>query len=218
MNTGRALVTSCLAVSAFAADPPPALKITEDFEKGFDRWQPTAAQNWKLTDDHGGKVLDLFDKTARIKTPHRSPFNFVLLKDQKFGDLAFTTKVRTTTKSYGHRDIVIVFGYQDPAHFYYAHFGEKPDDNAGQVFIVNGADRLKISTKETTAFPWKEDFWHTARVTRSLADGAIKVYFDDLKSPILEAKDKTFGAGQVGIGSFDDTARFDDVVIEGKSS
>ena len=48
-----------------------------------------------------------------------------------------------------------------------------------------------------------------------MADGTIKVYFDDMKTPILEAKDTTFGAGQVGFGSFDDTARFDDVVVEG---
>lgn len=201
--------------TAHAADAPVAGTVKEDFEQGFDRWQPSAAQNWKITEDHGGKVLDLFDKTARTKPPHRSPFNFVLLKDQEFGDVSITAKVRTTTKAYGHRDIVVIFGYQDEGHYYYVHFGEKADDHACQVFIVNGADRKKISTKETTGIPWKEDTWHTVCVTRT-AEGMIRVYFDDMENTVLEAKDTTFGAGQIGFGSFDDTARFDDVVVTGE--
>jgi len=198
-----------------AEEPASRITLTEDFETGHDRWEPTAPENWKLTEDRGGQVLDLFDKTARTKPPHRSPFNFVLLKDHSFDDFSITAKVRTTTKAYGHRDIVVVFGYQDPAHFYYAHFGEKADDHACQVFIVNDAPRIKISTKETDGIPWKEDTWHTIRVTRTASDGHVRVYFDDLESPVLEAKDTTLGAGRIGFGSFDDTARFDDIVIEG---
>ena len=43
----------------------------------------------------------------------------------------------------------------------------------------------------------------------------IRVYFDDMHTAIMEAKDTTFGPGQVGFGSFDDTARFDDIIITG---
>lgn len=215
--------TACLAAAPLAlafsalvaANDTAPVTFTEDFEQGFDRWVPTAPENWKLTDDHGGQVLDLFDKTARTKPPHRSPFNFVLLKDAAFADVSITAKVRTTTKAYGHRDIVVVFGYQDPAHYYYAHYGEKADDHAGQVFIVNNAPRTKISTKETTGIPWKEDTWHTVRVTRTAADGMIRVYFDDMENSVMEAKNTTFASGQIGFGSFDDTARFDDIVITG---
>ncbi|MFN0128858.1 MAG: hypothetical protein ACKV19_19480 [Verrucomicrobiales bacterium] len=93
------MITACLAAAPLAVvfsalvaavDASP-VTLTEDFEQGFDRWMPTAPENWKLTDDHGGKVLDLFDKTARTKPPHRSPFNFVLLKDTTFasGQIGF---------------------------------------------------------------------------------------------------------------------------------
>ncbi|MDX1565612.1 MAG: hypothetical protein R3236_09415, partial [Phycisphaeraceae bacterium] len=37
------------------------------------------------------------------------------------------------------------------------------------------------------------------------------VYANDLTKPIMQAKDKTFGAGYVGFGSFDDTGRFSKV-------
>ena len=59
----------------------------------------------------------------------------------------------------------IVFGYQDPAHFYYVHLGKKADDHANQIFIVNGADRKKISLTSTSGTNW-DDKWHTVRVVR----------------------------------------------------
>jgi hypothetical protein len=53
------------------------------------------------------------------------------------------------------------------------------------------------------------------KIVRRTADGSIEVYFDDLKTPVLTAEDKTFLWGQVGIGSFDDTGMWDDVKLQG---
>ncbi len=211
-----AFVAAIVAGQALVAAPEAEkVVITEDFEHGADRWAPTAPAQWKIAGDHGGHVYDLFNKAQTFKTPHRSPFNFALLKDQSFSEITLTAKVKTTVKSYGHRDVVVVFGHRDPAHFYYVHFGEKADPHSCQVFIVNAADRTKISTKESTGIPWKDDTWHSLKVVWKASDGTIKVYFDDMDNTVMEAKDTTFAAGAVGIGSFDDTARFDDVRIEG---
>jgi hypothetical protein len=54
------------------------------------------------------------------------------------------------------------------------------------------------------------------KVERTIADGSMKVYFDDMKKPYMTAKDKTFTWGQVGIGTFDDHGNFDDVVLRGE--
>jgi hypothetical protein len=104
----------------------------------------------------------------------------------------------------------VFFGYQDAAHFYYVHMAKKGDDRANQIFIVNGADRAKISTKTTKGTPW-DDKWHKIRVIRNVASGAIEIYWDNMDTPIMTATDKTFTWGQVGIGSFDDTGNWDDV-------
>ena len=77
--------------------------------------------------------------------------------------------------------------------------------------IVKEAPRLAL-TKNEKLTPW-DDEWHTVRVSRNLADGTIKVYFDDMKTPHMEVVDRNFGAGRVGIGSFDDLNAFDDIVI-----
>ena len=57
------------------------------------------------------------------------------------GDFVLEVELQSTVKDYDHRSMVLVFGYQDPAHFYYVHFGKKTDDHANQIFIVNGAPR-----------------------------------------------------------------------------
>jgi hypothetical protein len=137
-----------------------------------------------------------------------------LLKDVVVSDLEFTGRVLSTHPDYGHRDAVVFFAYQDPAHFYYVHLGKQADDHANQIFIVNGADRKKISRTSTPGTPW-DDAWHTVRVVHRPADGTIAVYFDDLAHPVMTAQDTTFRFGQVGVGTFDDTADWDDIEIRG---
>ena len=104
-----------------AADEKWPVVFQEDFEKGMDRWQPQDAKQfqWKKTDR--GMVLSQFKKETTFKPPHRSPTNVALLKDIAFGEMEFTGQVQSTHPDYGHRDAVVVFGYQDPAHFYYVH-------------------------------------------------------------------------------------------------
>ena len=41
------------------------------------------------------------------------------------------------------------------------------------------------------------------KVVRAVADGRIAIYFDDMKTPIMTATDRTFSWGRVGLGSFD---------------
>lgn len=130
------------------------------------------------------------------------------------GDFQFTAKVLSTHPDYGHRDSVIVFGYQDPAHFYYVHLANKADDHANQIFIVNGEARRKISLTTTDGTKW-DDQWHTLRVARNVKEGTIAIYFDDLTKPVMTAKDDTFKSGQMGIGSFDDTNDWDNIELRG---
>ena len=60
---------------------------------------------------------------------------------------------------------------------------------------------------------WGLGVWHKVRLERNVAAGSIKVYFDDMTEPIMIAEDKTFGAGQIGFGSFDDTGMVDNIRI-----
>jgi hypothetical protein len=201
------------AVPVQSHDSKLPLLYTEDFENGSDRWEPTDANAWKIVETKSGKVYSQFQQ-SKFNPPHRSPFNFSLLKGVSVGDFVLDVKLQSTVKDYAHRDMCLIFGYQDSAHFYYVHFGKKTDDHANQIFIVNGAPRTKISTKTTPGTNW-DDEWHRVRIVRRIEDGAIEVYFDDLTTPVMTATDKRFSWGRVGIGSFDDTGNWDDVTLRG---
>jgi hypothetical protein len=198
--------------AALAADNWPIV-FQEDFEKGADRWQPQDPAQWQIKTNNG-QVYSQFKKESAFKPPHRAPFNVSLLKDVVLGDMEFTGRVRSTHPDYGHRDAVVVFGYQDPAHMYYVHLGKKADDHANQIFIVNSADRKKISLTSTSGTDW-DDNWHTVKVVRKPSDGTIEIFYDDMQKPIMTANDKTFAYGRIGVGTFDDTADWDDITLRG---
>ena len=52
-------------------------------------------------------------------------------------------------------------------------------------------------------------------LAKSYDSGEIAVYFDNMDEPVMTAKDKSFAWGTVGVGTFDDTANFDNVVLRG---
>ena len=213
------VVISVCVPAASAAEPPATLLgmpliLREDFSSGeLKMLQPSDPKAWKIEDLDGKKVASQFQHVV-TETPVRSPFNRAVFKDLVVGDFVLDVKLQSTARDYPHRSLCLFFGYQDPAHMYYVHFGQKTDDHANQIFIVNNEPRLKISTKTTEGTPW-DNAWHHARVVRKVESGQIDVYFDDLYKPVMTAVDKTFTWGQVGIGSFDDTGRFDDVLVYG---
>ena len=207
----------CLLVeSPLAADEPELPLVWQDsFDNGNRHWQALDAECWKIKKTPKGNVFSQFKKESSYRGPHRSPFHIALLRDVRVGDFVLDVDVRSTHPDYGHRDACLFFGYQDAANFYYVHLGKKTDDHANQIFIVNDAPRTKISTKTTPGTDW-DDQWHHVRVVRRVKSGEIKIYFDDLKKPIMVARDTNFVWGQVGLGSFDDTADWDNVKLRGR--
>lgn len=208
-----------LTAVAGAAEAPKEITnlpliFSDDFESGSaSRWAPTDPAAWKIAKTDRGEVLSQFQK-SNTKTPVRSPFNRAMIKDVTVGDFVLDVKLQSTVKDYGHRDMCLFFGYQDPAHLYYVHLGKQTDDHANQIFIVNNADRKKISTKTSSGTNWTDN-WHQARLVRDVKSGSIKVFFDNMTEPVMEATDTTFVWGQVGVGTFDDTGSFDDVFLFG---
>ncbi len=167
---------------------------------------------WKLAADGGAGALELAQQSD-YKPTVRSPFNIALVADQVFGDFVLEAEVTQTGREYGHRDMCLFFGFQDPAQFYYAHIATTPDPHAHNLFIVNKAPRVKFARETSNGVNWGLDVWHKVRLERTLADGAIKVFFDDMSKPILVGEEKTFGAGYVGFGSFDDTGKVRNVKV-----
>jgi hypothetical protein len=186
----------------------------DDFESDpFTRWEPVTKSAWSWTNTDHSHVFEL-TKNVPLEESVRAPFNRNLVKGLVVSDFQLDVDLRSTTRDYPNRDLSLMFGYQDPAHMYYCHLGHVESDTSNNIFIVDGKDRAPISTHTSRGTQWGNG-WHHARVRRNVADGSIKVYFDDMKDPVMTATDKTFLWGQVGIGSFDDTGQFDNVSVRG---
>lgn len=190
------------------------LLFTEDFQKGADRWEPTDPKVWKVIVEDGNPVYSLFEQ-SNYNPPFRSPFNYSLIKDLWVSDFVLEVKAKQTGKEYGHRDLCFIYGWNDPSHFYYTHIATQADPHANSIFIVNSTPRVSIAQDRTQGTQWKDNFYHTIRITRDTKSGTILVFFDDLVKPIMKAEDKIFLLGRIGVGSFDDTGNFDSVRIWG---
>ena len=164
---------------------------------------------WELRDG----ALELV-RQSDYKPPHRSPLNIALLADRQYGSFTLEADVLSTTREYDHRSMCLFLNFQDPSHYYYIHISTRSDDHAHNIFIVNDAPRKKISTSTTSGHDWGTNQWHKVKVVRDVDSGLIELHIDGRK--IMEARDKTFTAGHIGFGSFDDEGRIDNIRITGR--
>ena len=184
---------------------------TADSVKDFLMSDPGA---WTIASVDGKAALEL-TKQSKYAPPFRSPLNIALIAGKAFGDVVFEADCQQTGKEYDHRDMIFVYGFHDPAHFYYTHIATAADDHAHNCFIVNAAPRLKFAGEVTKGVNWGLGVWHHVRIERKAVTGAVRVFFDDMEKPIMTGEDKTFAKGAIGFGSFDDTGKIANIKVWG---
>jgi len=215
-----------LALTAFTAvlfvlaacrpsGPAASLIAASDFEKGSAAgWRPNDPAHWRVVDESGSKVYEL--TAPGTPGPVRAPTSISVLAGHDVGSFEFTGRLRCDTDpATAVRDMCVFFHYQDPTHFSYVHFAGTSDGVHNIIGLVAGADRVKINAEPagSSVFRLTDRSWHAFKVTCDAATGEIRAYLDDLKTPILTARDDTLAHGLVGVGSFDDTGAFDDLVL-----
>jgi len=210
------VTAGCAELAGIGGGKKMPLVFQANFEdENLDAWEATDPTAWRIEEGRGGKVLTQF-KQSDYKPEVRSPFNINLIKEVVVGSFMLEVKMLSTTRDYGHRDLCLFFGHQDPSHFYYVHIANKADAHANSIFIVNGEPRVSIAKTRTEGTKW-DDNWHTLRLARNVDKDTIEVFFDNRPELIMTAIDDTFKGGRVGVGSFDDTGQFDDIRLWGVS-
>ena len=210
MKTAMLMFVVC-ALSAFAADQRLLYQQKFDSARSLRDFVMSDPKAWKFSPSNALELATQSDYKPLV----RSPFNIALIADRVFEDFVLEADLMQTSREYGHRDMCLFFGFQTPTNFYYAHIATAADPHAHNIFIVNGQPRTNIATRATKGVNWGSGIWHKVRLERKLADGSIRVFFDNMSEPIMFAEDKTFGAGYVGFGSFDDTGMVDNIKIWG---
>jgi hexosaminidase len=191
--------------------------VTDDFEDGDSQgWEPNIPENWQIGEEHGAKIYQLTSPGSQGEV--RAPTSWSLLKEFDVTSFILTGRLKSASPvDNPHRDMIIVFHYQDPSHFYYVHLSAVSDELHNIIGLVNGADRVKINKESPgkSVARLKDTRFHEFKVTCNRETGEIIVYVDDMNTPILTAQDTTLVHGLVGIGSFDDTGSFDDIRLWG---
>ncbi|MCT9929628.1 hypothetical protein N5079_05270 [Planotetraspora sp. A-T 1434] len=180
-------------------------------------WAPVTPSKWRFP---GSEVV-----LAEAGTPQpgpRRPYEYAILaRGPEFGSVQIDAEVRLDTPvQITNRDVIIVFGYQSPTQFYYAHLST---DNTiyphNGIFVVDNADRLRLDDQwngKVGAPPAITDAeFHKVRVRRCATTGEIAVYVDGASTPLMTATDKRFEAGRVGFGSFDNIGRMRGLTVTG---
>lgn len=206
---------ACLTLALTCALPVPAQDIPVGYVLAYEQdfLRADTLKDFVFSDAKAWRhapgdppALELFQQ-SQYRPPHRSPVNIALLDNLVVGDCIVECEALQTGREYGHRDMIFVVGYQNPSKYYYVHIATAADPNANNVFLVNDAPRRNIATETNRGNNWGLEEWHKIRIERKATDGSIAVFFDDMKKPIMKARDTSFGPGHVGFGSFDDTGK-----------
>ena len=175
-------------------------------------WTLDGSGTWEIRD----RVLALVT-AGKPAGAIRRPSALALLNGPETSDTTLEVELRSTAALPDvtpRRDVLLVIGYQSPTRFYYVHISAVRDDVHNGIFLVNDADRRRIDSRSDGA-PLRDQAWHRARVVRRPSTGRIEVFVDDRREPIMVGTDKTLAWGRAGVGSFDDTAEFRNVVVTG---
>jgi hypothetical protein len=193
--------------------PLHAETVETNFESGFGPWVPLFSGTWEIQQDGSNHVAAL-TLAGADRPPVRRPRAYLFLAGHSWTDCAFTVRAKTLEPAATTaRDVVLIFGYADDTHYYYAHISSKADSVHNVIMKVAGSQRATIHTQSNPT-PALNGDWQVIRVEHAAA-GAIRVFVDNMTTPHLTAHDTTYPAGALAFGCFDDRALFDDVVVSG---
>lgn len=211
MRAEWVLLAAAVFVAVSVGHAAEAGKMSESFQGEWAGWEPLAPGHWQITTTNDRPVLHLV-KNAPQRPPVRRPGMYILSPAGVVSNVVITSRVKTLRPpDVKRRDVCILFGYQDDTHFYYAHISSTSDDRVHNVIMrVDGDQRTRIN-RETLPEPLLNDGWQTVSVQHRTS-GEIKVRVDGQLN--MTAQDTTYPSGRVGLGSFDDTAMFDDFSIQ----
>jgi hypothetical protein len=202
--------------ATLAAAPPPATGLDADpAQVRFyaaptpNHWDPLTDALWSF---EGEEVV--LTRAGTNPGPPRRPFEYAIVTHgPELTSVEVTADVRLDEPvSVNNRDVILVWNYQSPTRFYYAHISQDNTIYAHNgIFVVNDADRLRIDDQwngSVGAPPQVHDAeWHDVRLDYDAVTGEIAVYVDDSAEPMMTATDTTFTGGRVGFGSFDNYGR-----------
>jgi hypothetical protein len=202
----------CIFVISLNAFSQQKISVTPDLNspQSIEKWEIDGSGLWSIS---GGKLV--ISKAGVPSGPLRRPAALAILKTMPLEKVTIEGEIHSTAPlDVVRRDLDVVISYESPSRFYYIHLAGIADNVHNGIFLVNNADRVRIDSGKSKP-QLQDSLWHHVRVERDGVSGHISVFVDRSKVPVLEAVDTTIRRGRVGLGSFDDTGEFRNIVVTG---
>ena len=177
--------------------------------RNYEQFDPS---RWDIIEDEGSTCLAINTTDYNGLSGNRcGAYN--MIKNRLFnGDFNIQLRIKCTEnlEQNNAADHAVYFAYTDPENYCYASFSsnQEGDGFTGIYRIVNGQ-------RETVYYhdqAFNDNNFHTYQIIRKGNEITTKVDGREL----CKASDDTFGVtGQIGIGSYNDMAHFDDISISG---
>jgi hypothetical protein len=200
----RPLFFTALATAAlFAAD---AAKWQSVSALGQE-WEVPSAAEWKAEPN----LLEMLKIGPAAPQPRR-PMQYALAKTVPFKKVTMEVDMKRTVG----KSMILVYAWQDAAHFNYAHLSfDRADKQVvhNGMFHVYGGERVRMSNRLGDATLVSED-WVKVKLIVNGAHAWME--FDGKKNPSMEAYDMSLTEGRVGLGSFFELGAFRNLKIKGE--
>ena len=172
-------------------------------------WTVQEASDWAV--ENGALRLKVSGEP--VAGQPRRPTKYALLNSKPYKKVTVEAEMKR-----GGRSLIIVYAYQDAAHYNYAHISsdaaaKQPVHNG--MFHVFGGERVRMSPQDGPASFVGED-WTPVKLTWDGETGRSYVEVNGKRNPSLEAVDLSLRWGMVGLGSFNETGDFRNVKISGE--
>jgi len=172
-------------------------------------WTPLTVSRWSVVDDNGNNAL--FLNTTSYPPLSGNRLGEYIVSPDSYADFTLTVEAKSNESAGNtNADYALVFGFVDNQNYFYMLFNRTLSNT--QLFKVDGGVRELIGT--ATAGSIVDDAYHEIEVRRT--GNSIEVRSDG--GLVLAAEDSTFPSGKLGLGSFNDSAYFDDIRITGGGS
>lgn len=195
-----------------------------DSEKSLNGFRFASADQWQWGEDEDGNGYLHLTGPNDYTPPVRSPHSIAVLDTYLLEDFILEVDLLQIPVQHEckgddciicqHRDLCIFWNIQDSTHFNYAHIAAHTDNVSHQVHVVNDAPRTAITSNRSYGVQWGDNKWNRVKLTHQ--NGRTSIYFNDMKTPVLQAEGETFKEGYIGFGSFDEMGKIDNIRLYAK--
>lgn len=151
--------------------------------------------------------------TLNLTNPSRTSIanaNTAVHKQIVSGDFSLTADGKVLATDDPWNDFSVLFGYKDANNYYFASFNENDDGRTNGIFKVVNGEQTELANFTTKFVPGQN---YKVGITRNGAGIVVVVN----GATVGTANDSTYSVGQIGFGTRNDSAIFDNLVVNGKS-